>query len=151
MKADIAAVSIWQARGREASEFRHEDITGDRTHCGVCPRCRWRPGGYEQGVQVRSAPLVRTRATSPEGRYVNRVQGQSRERRTATLLVVLEADRTNRRRVQVRWQAPTAHYSPLATFQPAEVSVVENAFPPSMSQPCSLAYRRAASNSSTSA
>ena len=38
--------------GRETSEFRHEDITGDRTHCGVCPRRRQRFGGYEQGVQV---------------------------------------------------------------------------------------------------
>ena len=37
----------WQARGRETSEFRREDITGGRTHCGVCPRRRQCSGSYE--------------------------------------------------------------------------------------------------------
>jgi hypothetical protein len=58
--------------GGQIREFRHEDVTDHRTHYGVCSRCRWRPGGFERGVQVRSAPLVRTRATSSEGRHVTR-------------------------------------------------------------------------------
>ena len=41
--------------------------------------------------------------------------------------------------------AASAHlelnYSSLAALQPAGVSIVENAFPASTSQPCSLAYR----------
>jgi hypothetical protein len=44
----------------QGNEFRHEDIIGDRTHCGVCHRRRQRVGGYEQGLQVGSPPLVRT-------------------------------------------------------------------------------------------
>ena len=57
--------------GREASEFRHEDITGDRAHCGVCPRRRQRFGGYEQGVQVWSPSLVCPNPNSHQSRNVD--------------------------------------------------------------------------------
>jgi hypothetical protein len=68
----VQITRVLAGSGGQIREFRHEDITGHRTHYGVCSRCRWRPGGFEQGVQVRSAPLVRTRATSSEGRHVTR-------------------------------------------------------------------------------
>ena len=45
--------------------------TGDRTHCGVCPRRRQRLGGYEQGVQVWSPSLVCTNPNSLQSRNVN--------------------------------------------------------------------------------
>ena len=61
----------WQARGRETSEFHHEDITGGRTHCGVCSRRRRRFGGYEQGVQVWSPSLVCTNPNSHQSRNVD--------------------------------------------------------------------------------
>ena len=50
--------------GKEISEFRRENIIGGRSHCGVCPWCRRSARGYEQGVQVGSAPMVRTRSSS---------------------------------------------------------------------------------------
>jgi hypothetical protein len=50
--------------GGATSEFGHEDIANDCTHCGVCPWCRRRVGGYEQGVQDRSASLVRAEPNS---------------------------------------------------------------------------------------
>jgi len=59
--------------GRETSEFCHEDITSDRTHYGFCPWCRRRVGGYEQGVQDRSASLVRTEPNSHQGRGIEPV------------------------------------------------------------------------------
>ena len=58
-------------RGRAESEFRHEDITGDRAHCGVCPRRRQRFGGYEQGVQVWSPSLVCPNPNSHQSRNVD--------------------------------------------------------------------------------
>jgi hypothetical protein len=50
--------------GKEISEFRRENIIGGRSHCGVCPWCRRSARGYEPGVQVGSAPMVRTRSSS---------------------------------------------------------------------------------------
>ena len=64
--------------GEKQASFRHEDITGGRTHCGVCPWHGWRLGGYEQGVQVRSPPLVRTGPNSHEGRDVARAAERRR-------------------------------------------------------------------------
>jgi hypothetical protein len=107
--------------GGATSEFGHEDIANDCTHCGVCPWCRRRVGGYEQGVQDRSASLVRTKPNSHQGRGVEPV---------AARLTTVRPPVTRER-----------NYSPLAALQPAGVSIVENAFPASTSQPCSLAYR----------
>ena len=57
--------SILASSPARASNLAKPD--GVATHCGVCPWCRRRVGGYEQDVPDRSASLVRTEPNSHQG------------------------------------------------------------------------------------